>query len=260
MLIFLKLFALTSIVFFIILFGWDNLYNSTCYILILPFVILLLVSHSFIELKMRERICFKNCYFKESSIFAKILSSRVLVTIFYVFVSILMSISALFGVIFYPLELWFYLIFHVGLVIFFYRYFHYLFRDTVKENYLSLFAREWAVNISSVFLIAVFIYLTLYSYEPTYLQQTLSQTIIVASNSVASSCEITSYILKLKIELDSIFWWIASNSTDALDNKLTKLAIWVIFLLINTLAILGINRLIAQIAYLIDTKFKKELH
>ncbi len=258
MVILLKIFTISLALFFIVVSGWDRTYSIGSIALIFPFIALLLISSSFIELKMRERICFKECYFKDSSLFAKLLLSKIFVTIFYIFVSIAMSISTMFSVIFYPIELWFYLILHVGVVTVIYLYLHLLLKNSINSRYISLLAREWSINISSLILISIFIYITLQGYEPKYLTDSLEESIIKASSSISSNSHIINFIIKLKIEIDSLFWWIVVDQTQTTQNSYLKFAIWSIFLLINALALLGINRVIGQIIYIVSLFFRKE--
>ncbi len=253
----LKLILASILTIFLILLSWKSTYDYNCYMLIFPIMLLLIISHSFIELKMKERLCFKSCYFKENSLFARLLSSKIAVSIFYIIVSIMMSISALSGVIEYPKELWFYLLAHTLLIIFLYKYFFYIFKNSIRDSYRAILAREWAINIGAIFLIGVFIYISINGYEPKYLQNSLQETILVASNSIFSGCDIVNYILKFKIEVDSLFWWIVTQSSNGINNQLAQLGIWLGFLFINSLALLGVNRFIAQIIYLLDKLFQR---
>ena len=236
MITYLKLLFASTLTIFLVLLSWRNTYDYNCYMLIFPIMLLLVISYSFIELKMNERLCFKNCYFREDSFFAKLLSSRVLVSIFYLLVSIMMTISILSGIIEYQKELWFYLFGHIILMITLYKYFYYLFQNTIKDSYRAILAREWAINIGAIFLIGIFIYISINSYEPEYLQDSLQNTIFNASNSIFSNCHMVNYILKFKIEIDSLFWWIVTQSSNGIDNQLAKIGIWLGFLFINSLA------------------------
>ncbi len=258
MIFYFKLFTASTLTIFLILLSWKSTYDYNCYMLIFPLMLLLIISHSFIEIKMKERLCFKSCYFQENSLFAKLLASKIAVSIFYILVSIMMSISALSGVIEYPKELWIYLFAHIILMIILYRYFTYLFKDMIRDSYRSILAREWAINISAIFLIIIYIYISVNGYEPEYIRDSLQETISTASNSIFSSCPITSYILKFKMEVDSLFWWIITKSSNGIDNQLAQVGIWLGFLFINSLALLGINRFIAQIIYLLDKLFQRE--
>ncbi len=195
MFLYFKLYIASILAIFLVLFSWRIGYSNGCYMLFFPILILLVISYSFIELKMQERICFKRCYFSDGSFIAKILSSRVMVTTFYIFISIVMSISVMYGVIDYTTEFWLYLVGHILLVIFIYRYITHLLRNTIKDQYLTIFSREWTINITTFLLIVVFILLTVYEgYMPDYLSDNLKETISNASNTLNSHCQLTTYI------------------------------------------------------------------
>jgi len=255
---FLKLYTASILAIFLTLFSWKTGYSYGCYMLFFPLIMLFIISHSFIELKMQQRQCFKRCYFSNDSFFAKILASRVFVSIIYLVISMLMSITLLYGIIDYSRELWLYLAIHILLVIFLYRAIYHLLKHTIKENYLPIFAKEWTINISSLLLILVFIYLSLYKgYVPAYLSDNLQQTISNASNNMNSDCYISNIILKLKIEIDSLFWWMVSQNAEHFNDQRIKVGIWILFIFINSLALLGLNRFIVQVIYLLDRLFKK---
>ena len=79
-----------------------------------------------------------------------------------------------------------------------------------------------------------------------------------ATNSISSKSEITEYIFRLKREIDAIFWWSIVNSTEKMQEGVYKTLIWSSFIIINCLAILGINRFIGQIIYLLNKLFKEK--
>ncbi len=254
-----KLYIASILTIFLLLLSWKIGFSNGCYMLLLPIIFLITISYSFIELKMQERICIKQCYFAEQSFIAKMLSSRILVSIFYLIVSIMMSLSIIYGVIDYPLIFWSYLLFHIIFVILIFRYIKHLLRNIIKTKYVKIFAREWTINISSLVLILVSTYFTIYyGYIPDYLSESLLDTISNASSSMQSNCTITSYVIKAKIEIDSTFWWLLNKGTEQLDDHRVKIAIWIGFILINSLAILGLNRFMVQVIYMLDKIFNNE--
>ena len=168
-----------------------------------------------------------------------------------------MTISIMYGVIDYVNEIWIYLPIHAVLVVLLYIGIGKVLRNTVKENYLSIFSRESTINISSLILLIVYIYLFVNGYEPLYLSDNLRETMENASSSISSSCSTIDVVLRVKVELDSLFWWLTSQSAEKASNELTSLLIWLIFIFINSLAILGLNRYMAQIVYLLDKMLNK---
>ena len=89
----------------------------------------------------------------------------------------------------------------------------------------------------------------LYSYEPTYIRATLEETLLVASNSINSTCSYIDYILRVKVELDARIWWILKKSDLILEDSILKGLLWLIFVIVNTIGVLGINRFIVEIVY-----------
>ncbi len=254
----LKLFIASISAIFLILGIWVNNYHYNCIMMIFPIIFLVIISSSFIELKTQERTCFKNCYFISNSFFAKMLSSKFFIVIFYILASIIMTISALSGTIEYSNKIWIYLVLHIGLTTILYKYLFVIFGKTLKDNYRALFAREWTINITALIMIISYIYFTINDYEPSYLRDSLEETWRLASSSINSNCTIINYFLKLQKEVDSISWWFIDNGTENIQDRTYKISIWISFLFINSFAILGVNRFIAQVIYLIDKIFKKE--
>jgi len=254
----LKLFIASLSAIFLTLSIWTLSYQYNCIMIIFPIIFLITISLSFIELKTRERICFKNCYFISNSLFARMLSSKFLIILFYILTSFIMTISALYGVIEYSKEIWMYLILHIGVTTILYKYLFVIFSKTLKEDYRALFAREWTINITALIMIVSYIYFSMNSFEPSYLRVTLEETLKVASNSINSNCTIINYFLKLQKEIDSISWWFIDKGTENIQDRTYNIGIWIGFLFINSFAILGVNRFIAQVIYLIDKIFKSK--
>jgi hypothetical protein len=168
-----------------------------------------------------------------------------------------MTISALYGVIDYSRTFWMYLVAHIAVMTVLYKYLDAKFYTMIKPNYRALFAREWTINIATPMIIGTFVTLAINGYEPTYLQTSLEETWRTASSTVSSDCDVINYFLKLQKEIDSIFWWIMDSGTKNMEDNTLKIGIWISFLLINSFAILGINRFIAQVIYLLDKIFNK---
>lgn len=255
----IKIYIASTLFLFLTLLTWTNNYQSGCYMLLFGVIVLLIISHSFIELKMQERLCFKNCFFKQNSLFAKMLSSRLLVVLFYILFSIAMSLSALIVMIDLQKEIWFYIFtINLAIILFLYRWLDHLLQDSVNESYRKLLVREWSINISTLFFMLFTIYIYYYGYEPQFLVDTLKDSMINAANLVSSECIFIDTILKLHEESDALFWWVVVNGSQHIEYNPLKLAIWLIFLLFNSFALWGINRFIVQVVYILDQIFQKE--
>jgi len=258
MISFIKIYIASVLFSFLIIFSWINSYEYNCIVLFFPIVIWSIISYSFIELKMQERLCFRDCFLRENSIFAKMLSSRWFVTFIYMVLAIMMTISALIASIDLDQKLWIYIFtLHILSVTILYKSFDYILYDSVNSSYRKLIAREWSINIMSIVLISVTIYSYYRGYEPDYLVDGLKESIINASNTISSKCEIVDSLLKIYKEIDAFFWWVITNSSRYIDDTPIKLGAWLLFFLFNSLAILGINRFIVQVIYMIDNIFER---
>ncbi len=243
---------------FLILLSWVISYPYHCISLIFPTIVLAIISYSFIELKMQKRLCLKRCYFKKKTLFAQLLSSRVTVVLFYIFVSIMMSVTIVSTAIDYTHIWWLYLVVHTLLSLILYRVILHTTEDTIKPSYHKLFAREWTINGMTLLILPFFIYLSLNSYTPEYLQEGFVETLSSASSTISSKCDIVDSILVWSRELDATLWWLVYSSATYAKSTWMKAMIWIGFLIYNSIALLGINRLIVQIIYLIDILFKRK--
>ncbi len=243
----IKLFIGSIVTVFLVFFSWKITYSYSCWSLFFPIVLLATIAYGLIEIKSHQRNCFKNCYFKEDSFFAKLLSSKIMMIIFYLLASIVLTISTMHSIIDYPIELWLYIIFHTIIVIAIFKLFNRLLANTVRSKYLYLFSREATINIAILLLITIYLYTILNGYAPAYLRDNLESTIETATKSINSQCYIIDYVLRLKTELDAFLWWSVIKSSN--------IFVWVGFIIINGLTVIGINRFIVQIVYILDKIF-----
>ena len=257
---YIKLVIGSTIAVLTILLSWNSFYRYNCLSLVFPIIIMLVIGSSFISMKMQERNCYKNCYFKDSSIISKMLSSKISVTIFYVIASVLMSISIMYEVHEFSLLLWLYLVSHIILSIIVFAVLNKVLRNTIHEKFLNIFTRELTINIAAFIFFIVYLYLTINGYEPEYIVEgkSLQETITFATNSISSECLYIDTILRFKIEVDSSFWWLMNNEVVSKAEDRVKVLIWLIFMIIKALVIVGINRFIVQIIYLLNLIFKEK--
>jgi len=248
--------ATYSILFFSISI-WIKIYSYGCIANLFFLFFLVVIASSFMDIKVENRNCIKRCYFKENSIFAKILSSKFFIVIFYLISSLLMSISMLYTLINIENSFWYYIAIHIFLTILIFNILKISLKKSIKDRFITIFSREFTINIMAIFIIVAYVYYSLESFEPEYLRDSLNDTLQNASNSIGSECFITDAIFKFQKEIESISWWFVDKNSDQLEQKSYKIAIWLIFIFINSFAMLGINRFIAQIIYIIDKILQK---
>ena len=92
----------------LVLFFIQVTYKYSCYFLIASIFMVFFIAYSFFQKRMREKNCFKNCYFKEDTFIAKIIISPYFTMIFYLFVSLIYTISIIYAVVSFE---WYFYIF-----------------------------------------------------------------------------------------------------------------------------------------------------
>jgi hypothetical protein len=169
----------------------------------------------------------------------------------------MMSVTILSTIIDYSFIWWSYLLFHTILSTLLYRLLLSASASMLQPSYHALFAREWSINLMALVILPIFVYFTLNGYTPLYLDESLEQTIQNASASVSSSCTITQSLLAWMKEIDAALWWLVKSSASSVEPLWLKAGIWLSFIIYNSLALLGINRLILHVIYFIDKLFKR---
>lgn len=245
----IKLLFASFLLFFLLILSWRSFYESSCLALVFPIVWTAVISQSIFDIKMRKRFCFRNCFFNEGSFFYRIFSSALLIIIYAILLSSIMVLTMMYEIIVYETGILMYLVFHVILVVFIFVFFIDYFSRTLKKEYQEIFVREWTVKLSAAFFFVAYAFYIYNGYVPVYLESTIKDTMVSASNSIGSSCAITDYLLRLKAEIDSLLWWGVDQSTGV--KKISTLT-WVLFIIINGFAILGLNRFVVQSVFRID--------
>jgi len=221
-------------------------YSYSCYFLLVPIFITLFLAYSFFQKRMREKHCFRKCYFKEDTFLANIITSPYLTLVVYITLSAIYTISIVYSVLSFKWYFYIFLLFFITFVFFVYNKLSLIFSNIIKEEHLEIFIKELTIKISSLLLFIVFIFYILYSFEPNYLSNDLEESLKLATNSLSSNCQSLDYILRLKAELDTYFWYITKYSSQIVENSNSKVFIWVLFIFINSLSIIGINRFFVQ--------------
>jgi hypothetical protein len=234
---------------------WLLAYPRHCLSIVAPLVALVFISFSFIEIKIVNKNCFNRCYLKEGTLLYRLLSSKILLMLWYILVAFVFTLSLFVEILFYSTALQLYLIFHIFFVSFAYLFIKRSIQNLVHID--TILAREWSIHIGTLLLFGVFVYMTLHSYTPDFMDASLEKSIINASHEVGSECQIIDRVVRLKAEFNALFWWVVENTAEHLQGKVTKWGIWLSFILMNAFALLGINRLIATVIDIIDRSFNK---
>lgn len=235
---------------------WLLSYPLHCLAIIAPFIALAFISFSFVEIKVVNKNCFNRCYLKKGTLLFSILSSKILLTLFYTFLALLFTFSLFIEMLFYSTTLKIYMVVHIFVMLLIYLAIKRSIRGMVHIE--SILAREWSINIGIVLLMVAFVIITLNSYVPAFVSASLEATILNASNEVSSSCLIIDRIVRLKAEFNGAFWWIIENTAGHIEHKMTRLGVWLSFIVMNAFALLGINRLIVTVIDVVDRAMREK--
>ncbi|MDX4037700.1 hypothetical protein [Aliarcobacter skirrowii] len=250
--------VLTILFVFIILLLWKTTYHIACFSLIIPAVFVLVISYSFIEIKLRQKECFKNCYFKEDTFLARVITSPYFTSIIFVILSLVYTFSFMYNSLNFDIKFYVLLIFFVALAFYIYNFFVKRFSNLINEKHLQIFAREVTIKITALILLILYGIYFMYGYEPSYLKDSLELTIQEATNSIHSNCAFIDWVLRFQVELDSTILFLTKATANSIENKDTNNLIWIGFIVVNALSILGLNRFIIQIIYLTN-KYKEKI-
>lgn len=253
-----KLYLASVALISLILLIWKFSYHYNCISLIFPIIIMLTISFGLTELVMHKKVCFQKCYIDNNSRLVYFLLSKNLTIFFYLILSFFMTVSLAYSVVEYETNFWIYIFVHINLTVFIFKFLQNKFKNILKKDYSSIVAREWTINISSILLIIVYIYLAYTGYIPEYLKDTLSETIREASSLFNSDCVLSNLFLKIKAEIDASMWYFMIHGAKNLTNDSQQYIAWIIFFLFNSFVVLSISRFIVQVVYLLDMLFKKD--
>lgn len=246
-----KILIISFLIFFI-LFAWKMTYSLGCFSLLLPLIYVLVIAYSFVEIRMREKECFKNCFIRNDTFWASIIVSPYFTSLVYVILSLFYTFSFMYNTLNYGI--FFYVIIFVYIIIssYIYKYIINISTNIINEKHKRIFSREVTIKISAIILFIVYILYFMYEYEPSYLRETIESTLLVATKSVGSNCIFIDYVVRFQVEIDATILYITKIASINVTSSDINNLIWVVFIIMNTLSILGLNRFIIQIIYMID--------
>jgi len=106
------------------------------------------------------------------------------------------------------------------------------------------------LNIFAIIIIVqalIILVIQLNSNIPSFVNYSLSDTIINASSLVVSECNCTNYFIKINAEVNAFKWWLMINANHIITDKNFRWVAWIIFLLTNGISILGFSKYILQL-------------
>jgi len=245
---FLKQF-LVSAIGLISLILWYSSYQISCFSLIIPILIGILLSKASFEYANARKRCLANCYFNHNSILHKLLTKKVFITIVSILNGIILSTILMLNVIIFNLSDFIILTLDMFFILLVYNFMEktQFLQNNVKypilKNSVSFFS-------SAIFMI-IFLIINTYQTPPSYIQNDLVQTIHIASNQIYSNCDFIDLISRVSNEIVAIKWWIMIKVTIETNNMYLKYIMWGIYLMGSYLMLFAFARVITEILHII---------
>ena len=168
-----------SIGSFIPLLAWINSYSSSCISLVFPIITMCILCVSVMELTVKKRECLARSYFVENTFFYRLFSSRKLVLIKSIFLSILLGTSLALSLVSWNTEIIYLLFVDIFILSWIYSRTLSTLTGTIKENVKFVIAKDISVSINSSFLLITLLIIQFYTPLPQYVDASLQSIIIL---------------------------------------------------------------------------------
>lgn len=232
---------------YFLLIIWHEAYSEGCLSLLIPMIVGLVISVGVFKSNMQKRCCIANCYFEESSILYRFLTRSIVVSIFSIGFSIIISIFFLLSITLFNFVDFIILAIDTFLIYFIYKSLLNIFGKTLKDNVKYTVIKNWSAHVNVLLMTIIFLIIQLNSSIPSFVNYSLTDTIISASGLVVSECNFTNYFVKLNAEVNAFKWWLMINASHIIDDKSFRWVAWILFLLTNGISILGFSKYILQL-------------
>jgi len=239
----------------LVLLTWRELYLTDCFSLIIPFVVTVIIAINSFEQRILQRSCFANCYFKKSSFVHVFLTRKPLVILTSILSSTFFSISFMFQFILLEWHEVFVLAVDIFVVLVIYVFFNSKTAWFLEGNAKKVIVKKWVIWINSLIFIGFYIPYKLYTPSiPGYIENSLFETVLKASDGVVTECLFTSVLIKFFIEADAITWWLILSAKGLTSNDMYFVLALIFLIIMNGLLIVGFGKYIVQIIGYIDSR------
>jgi hypothetical protein len=240
-------FLLAWIISIFPLLVWRENYQYDCIMLAMPILVMSIITISIVQLKYRQRLCLANCYAQSNSILFYILTGRILVIIRAMFIAVILTIILMTQIALWRLEILM-LLWLDGIVIYLiYKFVYNLLSGQVNLNMRNLIAKNWTITINSVLMLILLANIQFYTAIPAYLDESLTQTIINATNTINSECFYIQLFIQLTASYEASLWWLMVLGSQFVRYEVVLLSLWGLFLLGNGLALFAYSRYLISI-------------
>lgn len=241
---------------------WCFVYPYTCFSLIFVAISIGTMTYSIASYRIQNKKCFISCYFQNTSLVSRLLSSGVFLSIIAFFIALFLSLFLFASVTTWDKDIWIIMLIDVLFLVFLYKTLSNIFQTTLKEEIGKHLIKSWSVALNT-FILTIF--MLFYNYqtlqEPTYIKSTLEETVEEATKKYHSRCEAIDTIVSINIQKDAIVWYSTLYANENIKDKNSKWLLWLFFLINGGIIYYGWSRFFIEfIAFDFEkfTKGKKE--
>ena len=245
-----------AIVSYMFILLWSKSYKISCFSLIIPFSIgIILFINTYVLLKERK-ICISSCYFKKDTFLYKLFNRKLLITIISIFSSAFLTLSLSIAAIrFDIIDI---IIYGLDILLLVYLYNRFKKMNIFNENIKYPVLKNMISWLNSTIVAILYIFISLFQTPPSYISNDLLTTIQQSSIEVASNCPYIDYFSQIVAKIVAAKWWIMLYLTQKINNLYLNQLLWIIFLIGNYIAIFAFGRFITETVYIFTKKFDKE--
>lgn len=245
---------LTSLVVSNLLTAWVLLGYATCWLVLSWLVMWVLIAKGLYEKQLFKRACFARCYLQPKTWLTTWLQRRWWPLFISGVFAIIYSLASVFFII--ELGAVAFIIFALNLLVLagLFNFFTRLANQQVAPAAQAIFVKNASLLVASGLGVAALTGYLLISQPPSYLQPTFSATLAAANNSYVSNCVVVDALLSLKTSLNAATWFAMHQLSQLVSAKYLKLPLWLGFLLLNALALIGVNRLMLEVLHWVNSQ------
>lgn len=240
----------------LIMVAWSAIYPISCVSMILPVAVIAILTLRIREKAVKRRACLAHCYFREGSFIYRMIRSGILITLYAIVVSTVLTTALMVSLIAWTDAMIALMVADALVIAFLYLAFTRLSEKTfrVREAFASVFAKDWTVGIGAPLLLGGLVIIQYHSPIPAYIQpDDLRTTVQAASSSVQSQCPIVNTLAKLNLEKEGFSWWLMIKGARSIEDVSLEWTAWFLFLISGGLSVWAYSYFCVQV---IDSAYR----
>ena len=247
----------------LLLLIWTLIYPHSCWNLIIPLIVLLILAHATWEQLYQRRLCIAECYFNHGTMLHRLTSGTSVVALISISISLVLTIALLTSSVSWGFLELSVLALDALLVALLYVLFSHLAKEAlgINSTFQHLFAKHWAVSANIIIVLIAFLVIQLQQTPPEWIDGSLDlrATLFSASEGVGSDCTVVDRLVRLNQEKDALSWWLMIKSTSGIEQSHIRWVAWLLFLVSGTLSIWAYSRLCVAFISLAHRMARRDL-